>query len=312
MTNSTFMFAFEGETFDQGEIDVRDLAPALLSLGEVIQAANRALNGGRAQASLRMKATNLGSFEALLNVDISFLTAIGDMLDLMTDNPDRVVAADQLLDLLIKAGKVVGGTVIGLTGLFGALKLLKGGKPDEVKHQSDGTVVIAKAGSSVVIDQRTMILLNDLPTRNAVEEFGSKALNVRGVTSVRLGDATDGAPLLLQKVDLVALKVPGPEVEEPIIEKAEREVLLKIITSAFRDGYKWRFSDGGEKPFTAEMEDLAFINSVAEGKIFLSANDTLRCLIREEQILGPAGLSKETAIVKVVEHLPGPTQLKLI
>ena len=91
MSSSTFAFAFEGETFDDGEIDVRDLAPALLSLGEVVQAANRALNGNRAQATLRMKATNLGSFEALLSVDISFLSSIGDMLDAISENPDRVV-----------------------------------------------------------------------------------------------------------------------------------------------------------------------------------------------------------------------------
>jgi hypothetical protein len=60
-------------------------------------------------------------------------------------------------------------------------------------------------------------------------------------------------------------------------------VAERDVTSAFRDGYKWRFSDGGEKPFTGDVEDAAVLNEVTEGKVSLAANDTLRCLIREEQ-----------------------------
>ena len=57
MSSSSFRIAFEGEPFAEGEIDVNDLAPALLALGEVIQAANRALNGDRADA--RLKQSNI-------------------------------------------------------------------------------------------------------------------------------------------------------------------------------------------------------------------------------------------------------------
>lgn len=46
MSRSSFRVAFEGEPFAEGEIDVNDLAPALLALGDVIQAANRASTGG--------------------------------------------------------------------------------------------------------------------------------------------------------------------------------------------------------------------------------------------------------------------------
>ena len=46
MTKSCFEIAFEGEPFEEGEIDVRDLAPTLLAFGDVVQAANKVLNGG--------------------------------------------------------------------------------------------------------------------------------------------------------------------------------------------------------------------------------------------------------------------------
>ena len=60
VSSSSFRIAFEGEPFAEGEIDVNDLAPALLALGDVIQAANRALNGDRADARLKIRATNEG------------------------------------------------------------------------------------------------------------------------------------------------------------------------------------------------------------------------------------------------------------
>ena len=316
MSNSQFRIAFEGAAFDDGEMDVRDLAPALLALGDVIQAANRTLNGKRTEASLKMRATNRGSFEALLSIDVSFLASIGSLLDAISDNPDRIVAAKDLVDL------VIGGTTIAVAtgtaawaGVLQALKLLKGKAPDTVEARPDGSAVIVHNHVSIVVDKRVLSLLDDIPTRAAVEKFGTVALRIPGVEAVRLEDASgeELAPqaVRLVKNDLPALAVPAPAAIVPTTEITERDALLKIVTLAFRDGYKWRFSDGGEKPFTAEVEDLAFLNEVMGGKVSLAANDTLRCVIREEQTLDGDGLRKETKVVRVIEHIPGPTQLRM-
>ncbi|PTV93346.1 hypothetical protein C8J27_1183 [Rhodobacter aestuarii] len=106
--------------------------------------------------------------------------------------------------------------------------------------------------------------------------------------------------------------MPALEDDETLTETSQREVWLRIVVSAFRDGYKWRLSDGGEKLFTATMEDTDFVNSVMDGKVSLSANDTLKCLIREDQKLGPSGLSKDVTVLRVIEHIPGAKQMKLI
>ncbi|GGO16071.1 hypothetical protein GCM10007972_24700 [Iodidimonas muriae] len=301
--------AFEGEPFAEGEIDVNDLAPALLALGDVIQAANRALNGGRVHARLKLRATNEGSFEALLSIDVSMVDAIRDILDAVAESPDRVVAADQLLDLLIKGGTILG---VSLTSLFGAVKLLRGRRPDKVEDRGDGMTSITVNQTTIIVDKRTVDLLENLPTREALEDFGSKALGVPGVTSLKIGEKGSEDELVLTANDRSAFKVPEPVDEEPQIDVMEREVWLKIVTSHFRDGYKWRFTDGGDKPFTADMEDAEFLNQALEGKIALSANDTLRCQIREEQKLTSAGLTKEVKVVKVIEHIPGAKQFRLL
>lgn len=308
MSSSSFRVSFQGEALEAGEIDVRDLAPALLALGDVVQAANKAINGDRTQVSLKMRATEKGSFVALLSLDMSLIGAVTDLLDAVSAHPDRVVAADQLMDLLMKGGSIVG---TGLAGLLAVLKITRGKRPDKIETKPDGTTVIVHNNTEINIDPRTLALLQDVATREAVEKFAQKSLNIPDVARVVISDG-DADGVELGKGDQAALMMPAPEEEETRTEASEREVWLRIVVSAFRDGYKWRLSDGGEKPFTAAMEDIDFVNSVMDGKVSLSANDTLKCLIREEQKLGPNGLSKDVTVIRVLEHIPGAKQMKLI
>jgi hypothetical protein len=309
MSSSSFKVSFEGEALSDGEIDVRDLAPALLSLGDLIQAANKALNGDRAHVSLKMKATEKGSFVALLSVDMSILGAVTDLLDAIVEHPDRTVAADQLMDLIIKGGSIVGGAGLGLIGI---LKFLRGKRPDSIETKENGPTVIIHNNVEVVVDPRTLMLMKDVATREAIEKFADRALGIPDVSAVVLGDAKDPREVVLTKKDRVAFLVPEPVEDETLTDISEREMWLKIVTSAFRDGYKWRLSDGGEKPFTATIEDADFVNAVMEAKISLSANDTLKCLVKEEQKLGPSGLTKDITVLRVLEHIPGAKQMKLL
>jgi hypothetical protein len=306
VTKARFEIAFEGDPFEDGEIDVRDLAPTLLAFGKVVQTANKALNGDRADARLKVVATDQGSFVAALTMDVGWLT---DMLDVVSAHPQRVVAADQLMDLLIKAGTIVGG--VGL-GLFAVIKGLKGKRPEKVKALGDGTTEITINQTTFVVDDRTVALLQDLPTREAVEELGAKAARIDGLDYLRIGaESEEVEAVRLGRADLPSLKVP-PEPDEPDTEIAHRDAWLKIVSVHFRDGYKWRFSDGGERPFTAEMEDAEFQNRVQEGLVALNANDAIRCRLREEQSLSPSSLLKIVYVEEVLEHRPGARQMSLL
>lgn len=44
MSKARFEIAFEGDLFDNGEIDGRDLAPTLMAFGSLIHPEQRALN----------------------------------------------------------------------------------------------------------------------------------------------------------------------------------------------------------------------------------------------------------------------------
>lgn len=311
MTRSSFQVAFEGVSFDSGEIDVRDLAPSLLALGDVIQAANKALNGKRADARLMVRAAEKGSFIANLTVDVSFMSAVGDLLDAIHESPDRVAAAKELIALLIGGGTVAGGAAVGLIQV---LRFLKGTKPDKLEQNKDGTTTIINNGTMVLADSRVVKLLGDITTRSAVDEFASKALSPKGVERIRFNsvDQHDTPPLVLTEDDRVSLRLPPPEDVAVVKETKERVALLRIWVVPLQGDYVWRFSDGGEKPFTANIEDIDFTNQVVDAKISFARGDVLRCLIREVQTLSEAGLQREITVLKVLEHIPAARQPRLI
>lgn len=304
MSSTEFSVIFEGDPFENGEIDVNDLAPALLALGNVVQTANSVLNGDRADARLKVRATQKGSFDAVLMLDVSW---IADLLDVASAHPSRMVAADKLTDLLMKGGKIVGGTAIGL---FAVLRILKGKKPDQLQKTPNGTEITISQ-TTILVEPETLRLLEDRNTREAVQKFGNEALSIKGLKQLRIGRGDD-AEMLLNPNDATAFNMPSPDEEEPESVVSRRDVWLKIVTSQFKDGYKWRFTDGGERPFMADMEDEAFLGSVLSGDTTLSASDALHCRVREEQEMRSTGLQKSIFVENVIEHRQGPTQLKLV
>lgn len=312
MSEKAFKFIFDGPAFAEHQIDVADLAPALLALGNVVKRANDAINGSRAEARLMVKATAEGSFDAILSIDVSFLSAVADMIDHATGHRDRIATAKDLTDLIINAGKVLGGVATGTVGLFYALKKLRGRRPDQINANKDGTTTIIVGDDAMVVDNRTVILLSDSATRQATEDFGKKLEKIEGLSGVRFADDDPEPEVCLEKNDLQSLKMPEPIDEEPLESISERKTWLKIVTAPFRDGYVWRFSDGGEKSFTATVTDEEFFAKVANGDIALSANDTLLCLVIEKQSLTGKSLSKEIEIAQVLEYVPGHKQMRLL
>ncbi|WP_208351629.1 hypothetical protein [Pseudaestuariivita rosea] len=305
MDNASFSIAFEGQPFDKGEIDIKDLAPALLALGDIVQSANKALNGDRAEARLKVRATKEGSFEALLALDVSWIT---DMLDLAAANPDRMSAAKDIVDLLFKAGGGVGATTIGVVQ---ALKFFRGKKPEKIEEKSS-VVSITIDNTTIQMEPQAFTLLRDQATREKIEKFSKRTLNINGLDSVRIEGGADKEPLSITSSEMSALRIPEPSDDEVETQINHLTLWLKLVTPQFEDGYKWRFSDGGEHRFTAIMEDTDFLNPVLAGDVTMSANDTLRCLIREEQEIRGGNIVKTVFVERVYDHRRGDTQLRLI
>jgi hypothetical protein len=99
MSRATFGLGYDGPALRDGTMDVRDLAPALLAVGQLFDAANRNLNGDAATVGVHVRATGEGSFEVFLEV----VQTYGRQLVTIFSG-DEVTAAVQLRDLIGIAG----------------------------------------------------------------------------------------------------------------------------------------------------------------------------------------------------------------
>lgn len=86
-----FQIAYDGEILRDNSMEVRYLAPALLSLGQLFEESNRALNQDKATVHLKVIAKSPGSFA----IDFSLYQQAIDIL-----SNQQIIAALDLYQLL--------------------------------------------------------------------------------------------------------------------------------------------------------------------------------------------------------------------
>jgi hypothetical protein len=158
-------------------MDVRDLAPALLAIGQLVEAANRNLHGETSAARVQVRTVSPGSFIVGLDVSLTFLKSIRDLLV----GPEATAAAN-LLTLLTGSGST-----------YGAIKLvamLKGRWPSAVRRKTDSRAEVEIDGQTIEVDEPVARLALDMNVRLALERVVAEPLSKEGIDSVEL--QTDG------------------------------------------------------------------------------------------------------------------------
>lgn len=117
----TAQIAYDGESLRDGSMDVRDLAPALLAIGNLLQNSNRVINADRGDLAVKVRSDfETGSFEIYFEL-IQSLSSQAHMFI----TGEHLETAQQIAEL-------VGLTTGGGGGVIGALKpfkMLKGKRP---------------------------------------------------------------------------------------------------------------------------------------------------------------------------------------
>lgn len=306
MSEAHFKLKFHGPAIENGEIDVNDLAPALLAVGSLIQAANATINGNKAEASVKVRATAEGSFEVAFSLVQTLLESAKTILDFAQTNKDSIAAADGLVDLIFKVGGGIGATGGGLLLL---LKWLGGKKPEQLEEKA-GDIILHIGDNHFTTNKNTIRLAEDIAVREQAKNLVS-VLHREGIESI---SATHGEnqELRIERSDIRSFEIPETEEEEEeeLLDE-ERRMNLQIISLTFKEDNKWRFTDGAE-PFNASIEDVEFLNKIATNQVSFAKNDYLVCDVREHQVRTSKGLKKERIIIRVVEHKPAPRQLRLM
>ena len=294
MSKAEFSIAYDGPALRDGSMDVRDLAPALLAVGQFFEAANKELNGKRASVRTQVTATKEGSFVVSLALDHSL---IQEAIDLFSG--DGVTAALQLRELLI--GSVIGGG----GGVIWLIKWLRGRKPDDVKSVSKGTVRITVEGEAKDVHSAVWKLAGNAAIRRSLAKVVSDPLSQSGVEKFTVSD--DGRSEAVHQSESQYFQMSsGPD--DPIIDETRRQA-FRIEALRFTDG-KWRLSDGGNA-LSARMNDQDFIGRVARNEIAFSKDDVLMCDVRTRQFYEDGTLRTEHSVERVIEHHSAARQLPL-
>jgi hypothetical protein len=287
MADLRFNLSYVGPDLATGRMDVRQLAPALLAVADLVHEANNVLYPGEPPPTVDIRATTQGSFV----VDLALVEphVIDQVMEVLRGKRDVVNSLNEILTLM-------------LTALQTAL-MIEGRRIQRSEPDGDGDVALHLAdGTSLTMPASRADLLEKpgfwRGAKSVAEPLGD------GVTSLSV--TAPGA----SDVEITAdsKRFLNRPLLDPVVTEAEAQMVLVLRTISFAEGHKWRFSDGTVE-FFADIADHEFMTRVMLGGDTFGAGDRLDCMVTTRQTTtADDKLATERTITRVIRHTPGPRQ----
>jgi hypothetical protein len=297
--------AYGGAAIENGAMDVRDLAPALIAFSDLVRQIGDVIGSEHSiKVMLNADSIRRGSFDITFLLDVNILEQA--KLFMSGAEESGLKAFMELLGWTSLAGGV------GM-GIFSLIKKVRGRRITAITHENDKTSTLHFTDNTTitVINNLLNVYLN-VDCRKSVEKIVAP-LARSGIDSFEIRDANDSAnktPLeRIGKEELANFKAPEAAADEVATEPAEQVLLVKIISLNFNEG-KWKLTDG-DNTFWAAMEDEGFNEKVKRSEISFSKGVTLRIRFRIEQRIVGGVLSTTHTAVQVLEVREAPNQIKL-
>lgn len=296
MSQADFTLTYDGPALKNHEMNVRDLAPAMLGVGEVFEALNTLYNGKATDIAVNVRAHEPGCFTVVFDV-IQHIKGATEFLA-----GTEVAAALNLKDIVF-------GSVTGVGGLIWLIKKLRGKTPDRVEKLTPGMFRLFIGDETYDIPIELLQAYKELTVRKALERFITKPLQKSGISEMRV---ESGGKQLARVEKPEAEYFRAPEVESDVIIDDMRRSAFTIRDLSFDEDGMWRLNDG-TNPIRASFEDADFLARVEGDEIRFAKHDVLVCMVHFIQKRGPkGGLVNEYTVTEVLEHIPAPRQLRLI
>jgi hypothetical protein len=284
-TRSVTNLAFDGPALT-GVMDVRELAPALLSVGSLLENANRVLNGETSKVHIYVKSDfKTGSFEVGLEVVQSLADTVKAILEI-----SPTIDAVKLLEIV---GLAAGGAI----SLIKLLKMLRARTVINITAIDTEYVRIYTEGDHDPIDvlETTARLFQDQRVRKDAEGM-VKPLEQAGIDRlvIRAGDQDVES---IEKDEREYFS--APDLTAELIDNTFTAV-YEIVSASFDSEIKWRLFDGTHR-IPASMKDEEFLALVDDGLTF-AKGDAIKVKMRLRQWATSEGLKTEHEVVRVIQH----------
>ncbi|MGD9734424.1 MAG: hypothetical protein AB7V58_02260 [Solirubrobacterales bacterium] len=302
MAETTFEVKYDGEALRDGRMPVRDLAPALLALGQLFTEASQLLYPENDPVSLEIEATKQGSFSVDLILHAS---------QMGWDQISSMSVTEGFTALYVFKDFVIGDSAD--LSLFKLIKWLKGRRivKEEEGPEPGTTTLRTEDGSEIIVKAEVAGLNRDPRIRRKVRDV-VEPLRKDGVDTIEFRSDSQKA-VELEKDDVPAFEVPDDQDDE-VVSRQEIDVYLEVLTADLEEGSgrKWRFGGLGQT-FMATIEDPQFMEKVARHEEVFGSGDQLHATVEIVQRRDPATgkIRAERRIVKVHDVLKAPEQLSL-
>jgi hypothetical protein len=298
MAEATFSVNYDGPALQDGRMPVRELAPALLALGELFRVAGSEVYPDLPAPTLEIKATERGSFDVHLIVNAS--DAWEQVMNMLTAQGST--ALTNLEGLIFGAS----GAGVGLYKFIQRLKRRKI-KKIEAASQPDLMKVILDDGTTLEAPAGTIKIYRNPAARKAVRDSVAPAKR-NGIEKVEFHPASSEVEsIAVEAGEVDDFELPTGLEDDELVDDT-REAVVSVIKTDFGEG-RWKVSDGSAT-FGVEMEDQGFKEKIDHGEPFRKG-DLLRARIRTVQSTKEGKLVSEHHLVEVIDHIKNGEQLSI-
>jgi len=289
MDKQHFNVTYRGPALTNAEMDVRDLAPALLALSGLLESATEALFPGRASAQVKVCGFRDGSF----GIDVSIGTSIVSRMREFFASSDASALANALA-VLTALGFIAEK---GRTSLIGTLRWIRNRKVERMEH-ADGKAVLEVDGERYEIPEDVYRLMQDKRVRNCLQKL-LDPLAHPGIEVVSFGSDGNVAAIITSDE---AIWFTGLPHVDTMIRQETQEMTLSFLAINFRPEFHWWAFDG-HMLVPVMIEDEEFRHRVDHNLISFARCDRFRCDVRATQWRTAFGVKTEYEVVKVCAHM---------
>lgn len=198
-------------------------------------------------------------------------------------------------------------TASGAAGLIQLLRALNGRKPVKIEQQGEIARVWVTQTETLEVERDVIRIYRNSVVRTSLEKVVSP-LEREGIDE--FGIVMDGEKVLdIHAEELPSFSAAITDAEAEIVSDITARKVLLIESLTFKDGNKWRVSDGNAT-YHAVIEDKEFLAKIDAGERF-GKGDVLVVDWRQVQSIEGAKLVTESTIIKVIEHRQ-PLQHRLL